>query len=368
MVRADDLKTVLIAGASGVIGSAAVERFAREDWRVIALSRQAPIVATDVPYHHLPLDLTDPEQCRAALTPIVVDELVYAAASEASGLVGGWRDEDRMALNGRMFANVLEPLAARGTLRHVSIMQGAKAYGAHLHPVEVPLREDSKRDPHPNFYWLHEDLLRSTALVAGFGFTIWRPQILIGFAPRAAMNPVAAIGAYAAICREAGLPFALPGAGEALLELVDADLLAEALIWSATADSARNQTFNVTNGDQFVLRHVWPAVAEAFELPAEGPAPESCVAFFASVENRSAWDRLAERYALQVPALATFLGQSHHYLDLLNSARVAAKAHPTLLSTIKLRQAGFAPCRDSRDALLHQLRRMAELRLLPPLG
>jgi nucleoside-diphosphate-sugar epimerase len=351
-----------------VIGSAAVEQFARTGWRVMALSRHPPIVADDVSYHHLPLDLTDSEQCRAALARFAANELVYAAVSEAPGLVEGWRDQERMALNARMFVNVLEPLADRGTLNHVSIMQGAKAYGAHLHPVAVPLHEASERDPHPNFYWLQEDILRTAARVAGFDFTIWRPQILIGFAPRAAMNPVAAIGAYAAICRELGRRFALPGEGEALLELVDADLLAEALVWAATADSVRNQTFNITNGDQFVLRHAWPALADAIDLPAEGSAPESFAAFFASDDSRSAWDRLAVRGGLQVPSLGAFLGQSHHYLDLLNSARIAGKSHPTLLSTIKLRQAGFAPCRNSREALLNHLKRMAELRLLPPLG
>ena len=35
-------KKVLIAGASGVVGMAAVEAFLRGGWQVVALSRRAP--------------------------------------------------------------------------------------------------------------------------------------------------------------------------------------------------------------------------------------------------------------------------------------------------------------------------------------
>ena len=82
--------------------------------------------------------------------------------------------------------------------------------------------------------------------------------------------------------------------------------------------------------------------------------------------NRQAWAVLAKRNGLIEPSLSAFLGQSHHYLDLLSSPRVAARP-PVLLSTIKLRQAGFGACRDSFAALTEQLRQMVELKLLPSL-
>jgi len=54
-------KTMLIVGASGVIGAAAVELLGRmPDWRVIAMSRRAPRVAADVKFEHVSLDLRDP--------------------------------------------------------------------------------------------------------------------------------------------------------------------------------------------------------------------------------------------------------------------------------------------------------------------
>ncbi len=158
-----------------------------------------------------------------------------------------------------------------------------------------------------------------------------------------------------------------PERDDALLELTDAGLLAQALEWAATGKAPSGQSFNITNGDVFVLAHVWAALAEQFGLPYSGPAPATFGSFFSEPASEQAWAALAAREQLLEPSLVRLIGQSHHYLDLLTSARVAAKSAPTLLSTIKLRQAGFAGCIDSRDALFGQLAQMARLRLLPSL-
>lgn len=360
--------TLLIAGASGVIGSGALEYFAQlPDWNVIAMSRRRPLVKGNCEFSHESVDLADHRSCAEAIASLPpVTHLIYAAAAEAPGLVSGWQDPGRMALNGAMFDNLLLPLAARGHLQHVSLLQGAKAYGAHVHPVPAPLHEDAPRDPHPNFYWLQEDTLRACALRHGFAFTIWRPQIVIGTAPGAAMNPVLPIAAYALICRERGLPFALPGNSSSIWELIDIGLLAEALAWGASQPVAFGQTFNITNGDAFVLRANWCDLAKQMKLDHNGTPPVSFVSFFAEEVNQHVWASLAKRYRLVEPSLIAFLGESHHYLDLLSSARVAERP-PVLLSTIKLRKAGFGSCLDSRHALLSQLRDLADLRLVPPL-
>ncbi len=362
-----EARHVLIAGASGVIGAAALAAFAGQaGWRVTALSRRRPLVAQGLAFDHLAADLEDAGQCaRLAGAMPPVTHLVYAAVAEAPGLVSGWSDARLIARNGAMLRNLLGPLAARGDLEHVSLLQGGKAYGAHLHPVTVPLRESEPRDDHANFYWLHEDCTRELAARHGFGFTVWRPQILFGSAPGAAMNPVAAIGAYAAICRARGLPFALPGLAESLWEAVDADLFAQALVWSATSPAANSETFNFTNGDLFVLRHAWPMLGEALGLATQGVPPASFAAFFALPESRAAWQSIASSQNLLIDDIDSLLGQSHHYLDLLTSARIADKAVPMIVSTIKLRQAGFGQCIDSMVSLRRQLARMAALRLLP---
>lgn len=360
---------VLVAGASGVIGSAAVEAFARAGWKVTALSRRRPFVDLDCAFTHASVDLDDADACAglvAASPPVT--HLVYAAVAEAPGLVSGWRDAELIARNGCMFANLLDPLAGAGSLRHVSVLQGTKAYGAHYHEIEVPAREDTPRDDHPNFYWLHEDHARLRGAETGFGWTIFRPQVLFGHAPGAAMNPVAPIGAYAALCREMGLPFGYPGRPDAYLEAVDTGLLAEAFVWAADSDAAKDQIFNLTNGDVFVPRFAWARLASSLGFAPAEPEDVSLVAFFAREDVVAAWDRLVQRHGLQVASLPALVGESHHYTDLLIGNRLAEKTLPTVLSTIKIRQAGFAGCRDSVQSLLHWLDRMVGLKLLPPLS
>lgn len=105
-------------------------------------------------FRHLQLDLQDPDACLAA-PPLLreVTHVVYAAVYEMPGLVQGWFDPQQMSVNQAMLINLLDAFTAgRGALRHVSLLQGTKAYGAHVHPIRVPAREREPRDPHDNFY------------------------------------------------------------------------------------------------------------------------------------------------------------------------------------------------------------------------
>ena len=153
----DATNTVLIVGASGVIGAAAAEHFASlPGWRVLGVSRRAPDPSPPN-YRHMALDLTDAAACRAAADGFGnVTHVVYAALFEKPGLIPGWYEQDQMQTNLAMMRNLMDPLlAAAKSVRHVSVLQGTKAYGAHVHPLAVPAREDAPRDAHENFYWLH---------------------------------------------------------------------------------------------------------------------------------------------------------------------------------------------------------------------
>ena len=77
-----------------------------------------------------------------------VTHVVYTAVYELPGLVSGWRERDQMDTNLAMLRNLFDPLVeVAGGLRHVSLMQGTKAYGAHVHPIPVPARERFPRRP-----------------------------------------------------------------------------------------------------------------------------------------------------------------------------------------------------------------------------
>ena len=360
--------TVLIAGATGVVGHAALEHFARlPGWDVIAVSRRTPELPDGFTGRHLSLDLADDQACAAALAGLPpITHLVYAALYEKPGLVRGWREADQMALNLRMLRNLLTPLCTAGALQHVSLLQGTKAYGVHLHAVAVPARESSPRDPHENFYWLQEDHLREAAARHGFGFTIWRPQLVFGDQLGVAMNLIPVIGAYAAICKDQGLPFAYPGGPSNILEATDARLLARALAWAAEAPSARDQTFNVTNGDVFVWRNLWPAIADALGVAVADDAPRS-LADFLPTQTQS-WARIVERHGLRPAALPALLGESHHYADFCFGHRAREAPPPVIVSTIKLRQAGFADCIDTEQMFRDWFAVLQAKRVLPRAG
>ena len=135
----DPTNTVLIVGASGVIGASAAAHFAAlPGWRVLGVSRRPPD-PSPAGYEHIALDLTDPAACRAAAGGFgAVTHVVYAALFEKPGLVAGWREQDQMQTNLAMMRNLMDPLlASAGALRHVSMLQGTKAYGAHVHPIAI---------------------------------------------------------------------------------------------------------------------------------------------------------------------------------------------------------------------------------------
>jgi nucleoside-diphosphate-sugar epimerase len=356
---------VLIAGSSGVVGQAAVKTFAAAGWDVIAVSRRAPDLAPAAQWRHLALDLVDAHACSSAMQAMSgVTHVVYAALHEKPGLVAGWRDDDQMTTNLAMLRNLLTPLRDQASLAHVSLLQGTKAYGAHLKPFAVPARESWPRHPHANFYWLQEDFVRSELAPRGIGFTIFRPQVVFGDAIGAAMNVIPVLTAYGAICRQEGRPFCYPGGPDYLLEAVDARLIGRALVWAASATAARNETFNITNGDVFCWRNVWPAIATALGLRQGADMPLKLAEWLPA--RADVWNAITARYDLRRMPLAELLGQSHIYADFVMASGATREPKPVLVSTIKLRQAGFGDCIDTEQMFRELIATMVEKRLAPP--
>jgi len=356
---------VLIAGASGLVGTACVEKFARDGWDVVAVSRRRPEVVGESRMRHVPIDLRNASDCRGAAAELTdITHVVYAAVDEQPGLASGWTDPEHMKLNLAMLQNLLDPLldAAPG-IEHVSILQGTKAYGAHLHPVPVPARERSPRDPHENFYWLHEDYVRERSAGREWTFTIMRPVIILGPNHGVAMNLIPVIGVYAAICRELGRPFSFPGGPVIVQQAVDCRLVADALAWAATSPAAAGETFNLTNGEVFAWPSIWPAIAEAVGLPVGPDTPMSLVAFLA--EHEDVWDRIVAEHGLRPIGLAQLLGESHHYADRCLAYSRVAPPQPLCVSTVKIKQAGFTETFDTEETFRYWLHELGERQVIP---
>jgi nucleoside-diphosphate-sugar epimerase len=356
---AGDARKVLVAGASGVVGEAALRHFASlPGWTAVGLARRPP---SDLASSCVTVDLADADACRAALSALDgVTHVVYAALYEKPGLLPGWFEQDQMDRNLTMLRNLFEALPA-SSLRHVSLLQGTKAYGAHVGAVVQPGREREPRHDHANFYWLQEDWLRSVQ--GAWRLTILRPQVVFGEALGSNMNAIPALGVYAALLKAAGEPLHLPGPGSFVTEAVDASLLARALAWAATSESAWNETFNITNGDVFTMRGVWPALAAAFGMEV-GDTLDPPVSLAATMPAREAeWARLVDAHDLLAPpTFDRFVGQGFVYADVF----LQAVGPPTLVSTIKVRQAGFADCVDTEEMFPRLIARLQTRRLLPP--
>ncbi|AKQ59030.1 SDR family oxidoreductase [Bordetella hinzii] len=357
-------RTVLITGASGLVGSAAVDAFLEAGWDVIAVSRRRPELISRRPHTHLPLDLQDTQACRTALQTLPqVSHVVYAAVYEKPGLIAGWQDPEQMRTNLAMIRNVMEPLAQGGNLRHITLLQGTKAYGAHLHPIRIPARESQPRDDHPNSYWFQEDYIRELSARCGMGWTIFRPTIVLGPNVGVAMNTVPVIGVYAALCRAEGKPFSYPGHVAYPREAVDARLIGDAAVWAADNAKAWNEHYNLTNGEVFSWRDLWPGLAEFLDVRAGPDQPLRLAEYLPS--RAALWDDLVRQHGLRPLTMAQLLGESHYSADARFGYGLKTAPAPTFVSTVKIKQAGFHQVYNTEECVKHWLGVLMDRKILP---
>jgi nucleoside-diphosphate-sugar epimerase len=359
------INKVLVVGASGLIGVAAIESFLSAGWDVVGISRRKPELPSGRDFAFIPADLRDERAAREALSALTdITHVAYAAIYEnADDLVSGWSSADQIEVNNAMLRNVIEPLiSGKSALKHVSILQGTKAYGVHLHPIAIPARESDPRDNHANFFFDQQDYVRDAAAKHGFTYTVLRPQLVTGKTP-GALNVLPAIGVYAAIRREKGEAFSFPGGPSFVWEMADADLVGEVMVWAAQSPQAANEIFNVTNGDVFEWRSVWPAMAKTLGVKVGGDEPTRVAQYIR--DNAEVWAKIVEKYDLASGDLRSFVGQGDQHADF--AFAYGAPAGPVaFVSTIKLRQAGFNAAVDTQDAFCAALQFFIDRKLLPP--
>lgn len=364
-------KKIVIAGASGLVGGAAVRLFAsRDDWDVVAVSRR-PALGAPSSVQHVAVDLGDRAACERALGAISdVTHVIYAALTEKLGdIYGGWSDPVQIEKNVAMLRNFFEPLAsASRDLRHVSLVHGAKAYGCHLPhlKVPIPMRESLPRVPHANFYHEQEDYLTARQKGCGWTWTVFRPVMIAGVGTGSNMNPFLTLPLFAALRREAGLDLPVPTGMSLVADATDADLIADALAWAADAPEARNEIFNISNGDVFALHEAFPVVADALGMRLGAPQRFDIIQEIRRMAGL--WQDMVQRYGLDAPRdVEALFGGS---MDMGGGwSAEAPEGNPLrwgVVSTIKLRQAGFSRCIDTLEMVRKYVRRYQEVRILPP--
>jgi nucleoside-diphosphate-sugar epimerase len=287
-------KVALVVGANGVVGRNLIEHLPRlGDWSVTGLSRRGGKDTTGVRY--VSVDLLDINDTRAKLGGLnEVTHVFYAAYHDKPT----WAE--LVPPNLAMLVNVvdaIEPVAPG--LRHVSLMQGYKVYGAHLGPFKTPARETDADHMPPEFNADQQAFLERRQQGKAWTWSAIRPSVVGGVALGNPMNLAMVIAVYASISKELGLPLRFPGkpgAYDSLLEMTDADLLAKATVWAATDERCANQAFNISNGDLFRWSELWPKIARFFNLEVAPPLQMSLEVVMADKE--SLWRSLVEKYEL----------------------------------------------------------------------
>ena len=347
-------KTVLVAGAHGVTGRHAALHFAKQPNVIVyGLSRRSE----DLPgVHFLSIDLLDLPDVEAKLARIApITHLVFAAYLERSTA------KERSEVNTALLRNLLDVLENHSPgFEHVTFYQGGKAYGADLGPFKTPAREDDPRLMPPNFYYDQEDLLRERQRGKAWHFTGLRPEAVSGFAIGNPMNLAMVIAVYAVISRELGLPLRFPGpegAYRALYQITSADILAQATDWAGSTPAARNEIFNITNGDYFRWQHLWPKIAQMFNMEAVDPVPLSLVEYMA--DKGPLWDEMTRKYGLTPIPYDRLV--SWAFGDFIFHS-----AFDNISSTIKARRAGFSDCIDTEDMFAGFIAELRHNRLIPP--
>ncbi|KIY01809.1 uncharacterized protein Z520_01947 [Fonsecaea multimorphosa CBS 102226] len=353
---------ILVTGATGVVGRSAMQFYGERGYNVIAVSRRKPLNTYGASWHSL--DLSDEAACKALLSPLTgIVQIVFAALHEEPNLVAGWLQKQHIDRNGLMLRNTVEAVApyAKG-LRNVTILQGPKAYGVHVHPMRHGAREDRDEDRAvPNFYWAQEDYLKARQQGENWSWNIVRPSLIIGLSIGGAMNLYGTIGVYAAVLKERGEPLYFPGHALGVFESTDADLIAKACEWILHEPKAKNQIYNLTNGESSSLREDWPLVAQTLGMQ---PGPDKPFCFTKDLPSFSEeWDRIREKYGLKAPGLDEFLGQSCQFTDFIFAK---AKTQSSFMSCIKIRRAGFSDTVYTDDMIRKWFKLYQDEKVLPP--
>ncbi len=349
-------KTALVAGATGATSKRLIEVLLAGGWRVIGVCRRPPAPPHAAGLSYLRADLLDAAGCKRdlAVAPQVTHVFYTARAPFGEGGV-----EDVPA-NLAMLQNVLDAVcAAAPGLRHVHLVEGQKWYDVRLRPPRTPTREDDPRHMPPNFYYNQEDLLRERQAGQAWTWSASRPHFVYDYSPERPRNIVSTIGAWASMCMAHGLPLDFPGshgAWNALLEITDATLLAQAMVWMAESEKACNRAYNVSDTCQFRWRWLWPRIAAHFNL-AEGEVRPLKLADWMR-DKGPAWQRMVEKHQLVANPLEDLA--SWEFADFYWSLD-----HDNITDTTRIRMDGFHGVVDTGSQIVAYLGRYREARLLP---
>lgn len=353
-------RTALVVGASGIGGSYVARELVTNGWTVYGLARRPAQEAAGI--RPVAADLLQPDSLAAALAEVEPTHVFITTWMRNE------TEAENIRVNGAMVRNLLAALASKQMLRHVALVTGLKHY---LGPFEAyaqsgtlpqtPLRESQPRLPVENFYYAQEDEVYAAAARHRFTWSIHRPHTVIGMAVGNAMNLGTTLAVYASICKETGRVFQFPGSEaqwKGLSDVTDARMLAKQLAWAADTDAARNEAFNIVNGDVFRWSWLWGRLADWFGVQAAGFSGSTQPLEAAMANDHALWRDIAQRHGLVEPDLARLASPWHTDLDLGRPIEV-------MTDMAKSRKLGFSAYQASDESFFDLFAQLRTARLIP---
>jgi nucleoside-diphosphate-sugar epimerase len=351
-------RIALVAGSTGIVGLNLATHLAQNEWVVLGLARKP---STPAGVQAVAADLLERTSLAAALKDVKPTHVFLTTWMRQP------TEAENIKVNSTMVRNLLDAVSKAKTVEHVALVTGLKHY---LGPFEAygkgkmpptPFREEYSRLDVENFYYAQEDELFAAAKRDGFGWSVHRPHTIIGYALGNAMNMGVTLAVYATICRETGRPFLFPGSAvqwNGLTDMTDARLLARHLEWAATTPAARNNAFNVVNGDVFRWSWMWERIAKWFAIEAAPFPGKGTPLEVQLVDAAPLWAEIASKYHLAEPNLNVLTSAWHTDADLGRPIEV-------LTDMSKSRKMGFLDYQPTDESFFDLFTRLREDKIIP---
>ncbi|MDB5264323.1 MAG: NAD-dependent dehydratase, partial [Adhaeribacter sp.] len=341
-------------------GSNLAEELIAQGWTTYGLARHPK---NDIPnLQPVAADLLQPESLQAALESVAPTHVFITSWMRME------TEADNIRVNAAMVRNLLNTLSPKKTVEHVALVTGLKhylgpfeAYAKDGFLPETPLREEQPRLDIENFYYAQEDEVYAAAARNGFTWSIHRPHTVIGKAVGNMMNLGTTLAVYATICKETERPFRWPGSEaqwNGLSDVTDARVLAKQLVWAATTEDARNEAFNVVNGDVFRWKWLWNRIAIWFGIEPAGFDGTIHPLEIEIANDAPKWREIAERYGLAEPDLNKLASAWHTDLDLGRPIEV-------MTDMSKSRKLGFLEYQRTDESFFDLFTQLRADRLIP---
>ncbi|KAL8490118.1 hypothetical protein ACS0TY_025863 [Phlomoides rotata] len=334
----------LIVGVTGITGSGLAETLSLADtpggpWKVYSVARRpCPEWLTTLHVDYIQCDISKSEEIHSKLSPLKDITHVFYVTFAGS--------ED-VAVNTLMFQNILDFIIPNPpNLKHVALQTGIKYYWGNLaekestnQPHDCPFYENLPRLKQENFYYNIEDLVYEVGM----------------------MSMVSTLCVCAVICMHENKPLVYTGTEDSwtcMMDCVDSELLADHLIWAGTDRKAKNEAFNVNNGDVFKWKHMWGVLGEQFGVESVGYEGREPILLEDLMKGKDeVWDEIVKKNDL-VPTKLRDIA-AFWLVD------VVFRNKEMLSSMNKNKELGFLGFRDSTKSFVNCVKKMRDYTLIP---